>query len=474
MKHLIAVTIICIASYLPMQAQQNMTLYQLHDIIQSNSLNPAVPAVCKWTIGFPGLGGISLAASSPLSYNELGAGEKVLKADKILSHLKSTNAISTNNSINLLMIGYRAPSTYWQFTVNERVSAMGSFTKDPVQVLLEGNGPFVGKEMTGIVAVNASHYREYAMSVSHDFGSGLWAGIRPKLIFGRMGIKATNNKVSLYTDPVTYDLTLNSEMLIRASMPGKPIIDSTLNTVNEFETDIQAQDLAFNTSNIGMGVDLGVSKLMESGWKVSASLLNVGMVSWSKNTHAFKQKTTIKYTGPTASIQGWDELADTLKNVIRLDYSQESYAQWLSPVAMFGISYPIAEKIRLGVTGMAEIQPSYTPWAITATAFTEGTSVVTAGISYTVTPTSFVNIGVGAGLHLGAFNIHFLTDNIIAAMTPFNQRYATLQVGINFRFGCGDGGGSSEDELPCAAYKGVVNSKKPCVPCSKMDKKGKR
>lgn len=481
MRYQIALLLLCVVGYLPTRAQQNMTLYQMHDIIQSNSLNPAIPALCKWTVGFPGLGSISIAASTPISYNDLGPGKPTVDVGKILSELKSTNAVSTNNSINLLMIGYRAPSTYWQFTVNERVSAMGSINRDPVELLLRGNGPFVGQEVMGDAGVNALHYREYALSVSHDFGSDLWLGIRPKLLFGRLGISSTDNKASLYTDPTTYALTMTSDFLIRASAPGQPVMDPVRGTVNDFETDLQASDFGFNTSNVGVGADLGMSKLMGNGWKISASLLNIGRISWSKNTHVFTQRTTVKYAGPTSGITNWDDLADTLKSVIRLDYGgEESFSQWLSPVAMFGASYPLAEKIRVGVTGMTEFQPNHMPWAVTATAFTEGTSIVSAALSYTVTQSSLVNIGLGAGLHLGSFNIHLLTDNIVAAFAPFGQRYATLQMGINFRFGCGgdSGGGKSKGDLPCAAYRGIVSSeggkKRGCVPCSKIDKKGKR
>jgi hypothetical protein len=57
--------------YTGIAAQQNMTLYQMHDITQSNFLNPAVASDCKWNIGFPALGNISIAAGIPISYSDI-------------------------------------------------------------------------------------------------------------------------------------------------------------------------------------------------------------------------------------------------------------------------------------------------------------------------------------------------------------------------------------------------------------------
>jgi hypothetical protein len=448
-------------------AQQNMTLYQMHEITQSNSLNPAIPGDCKWNIGFPGLGNISIAASSPVSYNDLGAGQDVINGDQLLSLLKPENLLATNISLNLLTVGYRMDNTYFQFTMDEKVSAKISFSKNLLEFLLKGNAQFTGQTVEGEFASSSVYYREYGLNIAHDFGNDTWLGVRAKILSGRLAVHSDKNFMSLYTEPATYALTLKSDLLIRASIPGTVEINPVTEKVTKFNHEIEAKHFIFNPINIGGAVDLGINKDFESGWNASASLLNIGVINWNTNVHSFTQRATLNYNGPTASINNWNDFLDTIKSVGKFNYrGSEIYSQWLSPALMVGANYPVAEYVRLGLTGYAELSFAGVPWALTATALTDKISNFYGAISYTVTNNSFVNVGVGLGGRVGAFNIHLITDNVFAIFSPTSQKYATLQFGINFKFGCGEGGGGKSKKyssIPCPSYKSSTNSGS--IPC---------
>lgn len=437
------------------RSQQNATLYQMHDIIQSNMLNPAIPAECGWILGFPALGNISISAISPLSYNDLEAGEKILDTEKILSRLKNTNLVSSNISINLFMLGYRKDRNYFQFTINERVHTSASINKDPIELAFRGNAPFIGETVEGNLAMRAIHYREFAFTYSREVSDNFWLGVRPKLLFGRLGGQSTTNKISMHTDPLTYDLTLASDLLLHASFPGTPRFN-TDGYVDGFDTDFKADDFIINSANIGFGVDLGMSTLLDNGWKFSASVLNLGAINWKENGKKLDQKSKIVYEGPTSSITNWSDLRDTLKSITQLNYTEGTFSQMLSPVIMAGTSRPLNDYFRLGLTGILQPQTGASPWSLTVSSFTDNIKLISAGISYTVTNSSYVNLGFIAGLKLGAFNMHLSTDNILTALSPANGRYASVQFGINFRFGCGNGS-DKRNEKPCAAYKNTPN-----------------
>ncbi|MDR2774042.1 MAG: DUF5723 family protein [Tannerella sp.] len=460
----------CVFLYFGVFAQQNMTLYQMHDITQSNSLNPSVASDCKWNIGFPALGNISVAAGLPIAYNDFGAGEEYINVDKILSTVKNTNLISSNISLNILTIGYRTGDLYFQFTMNEKVASKVSFAKDPLELLLRGNAPYVGKTLEANLALSLSLYSEYGFNIAYDFGNDLWLGARAKLLSGKIGANSVNNTVSLSTDPTTYALEINSDMTVNASIPGTMETDPN-GTVSGFNHDIQAQYFIFNPVNVGGAIDLGVNKVFENGLKVSASLLNIGMINWNKNTHRLYQKSTLTYTGATAGINTWKDFTDTLGSAVNLRYAgDEAFSQWLAPEVMAGVSYPVMEYMRVGVTGYAAISSVGVPWAFTATALTDNTSRVFGALSYTVTGNSFVNVGAGLGVRLGAFNLHATTDNILALFNPVSQRYATVQFGINFKFGCGEGNGSGKSKkqtsIPCPSFGYSSKSTIHSVPCS--------
>jgi len=448
-------------------AQQNMTLYQMHDILQSNSLNPSVASDCRWNVGFPLLGSISAAGSTPVTYKKLGIDNGSINVDDVLPSLKKTNLLSANANINILAIGYRAENTYFQFTVNERFSAALAVSKDLMDVALNGNSSYLGQTIEGKIGLSTLYYREYGINVAHDFGDDTWFGGRVKLLFGRFGIHSPDNKISLYSDPGTSSLDLSSDLLLRASIPGYAIFNGS-GLVDDFKTELESSDFIFNPSNVGVALDLGINKTFDDGWKVSASVLNIGLVSWTKNTHVLSQQSTFSYNGPTLGANDWGDFADTLKSALNLNYKiDEPFSQWLSPAVMFGVNYPVADYVRVGVTGYGEFNPVGMPWALSATALTDNISNFYGAVSYTVTNNSFVNIGVGLGAKLGPFNIHAITDNVLALVDYSSQKYGTLQFGINFKFGCGDSGGSGKRRIrsvPCPSYGGYGSMKS--IPCS--------
>jgi hypothetical protein len=469
-RKLVAVfTGLCI--YSGVFAQQNMTLYQMHDITQSNFLNPSIAADCQWNVGFPVLGNFSFAWGLPVSYNDLGAGKDYIEGEKILSALKRKNIISSNISLNILTIGYRSGDLYYQFTMNEKVSAKFMLPKDPVELMLRGNSSYLGKTISGSVALSLSYYREYGFSVAYDFGDNLWMGARAKLLFGRIGASSINNILSLYTNPDNYALDLSSNLLLRASIPGTMEIDPYDGVVKRYNSDFAVKDFVFNPVNLGGAIDLGVNKTLENGLKVSASLLNIGMINWSANTHKLYQKSTVHYNGATSGFGSWKDLTDTLRSIINFQYTAgESFLQWLSPEIMAGASYPVIDYMRVGLTGYAGISSVGIPWAFTITALTDNTSHVFGSLSYTVTNNSFVNIGGGLGVRLGPFNMHAVTDNILAVFNPTAHRYATVQFGINFKFGCGandEGRKSSKyKSIPCPTFGHSSSKGLTSIPCS--------
>jgi hypothetical protein len=460
----------CLSIYINVFAQQNMTLYQMHDITQSNFLNPSVAGDCRWNIGFPLLGNISFAAGIPISYNDLGAGQEYIDSDKTLAALKKNNLLSSNISLNILTIGYRSGDLYYQFTMNEKASAKFSFSKDPIELGLRGNGQYLGQTLDANLSMALSLYREYGFNVAYDFGDNLWFGARAKLLFGRVGANSINNTMSLYTDPNTYTLDLSSNLLINASIPGTMEIDPYDGTVSKFNSDLKVKHFIFNPVNIGGALDLGVNRIFENGVKVSASILNIGMINWNANTHKLYQQSTLIYSGATAGIKKWGDFMDTLKSIANFNYaSDETFSQWLSPEIMAGMSYPVMDYMRVGVTGYAGISSVGIPWALTATALTDNTSHVFGSLSYTVTNSSFVNIGLGLGLRLGPFNIHAVTDNIVAVFNPASQKYGTVQFGINFKFGCGDGDSrksSRYKSIPCPTFGHASSKGITSIPCS--------
>ena len=437
MKKLFVASLLLLCCTLTGKAQQNVTLYQMHDIVHASSLNPSVAPQRGWIIGIPVLSNISLSARSSLSYNQLGIDGNSINKDKLLSNLQDNNTFSLNGSINVISIGYRNQKNFFQLSVNERFSTEFAISKAPLELLIKGNAGYGGQTVSGDFSINAYYYREYAFNFAREIDPTLWVGARAKLMFGRVGIKSTGNSLSLYTDPGSHDLTVSSNILANVYLPGTVTRDAS-DKIDGFDADFGFDDAGFNASNVGLGLDLGATKvfeLLDRPLEVSASVLNLGYIGWNKNAHSFHQNGKMTLDGPYTSIDDIEVLTDTLRSFLDLDYANEKYRQGLAPTIMAGANYSLNHFLNVGLTGMAEIRSASTPWAISATAFTRNLPVIDLGISYTISPNSYANIGYAMSLRLGGFNFYVVTDNILGAIKASNARYMSAQVGMNIQFG---------------------------------------
>ena len=71
-KLITALLIGLLTCFLTSKGQQNNTFYLMHEVPQSNFLNPAVQIKCKWFVAIPALGSTHINISnSTFSFNEL-------------------------------------------------------------------------------------------------------------------------------------------------------------------------------------------------------------------------------------------------------------------------------------------------------------------------------------------------------------------------------------------------------------------
>jgi hypothetical protein len=471
MKTKILLTVLGLSLTVTAFSQQNMTLYQMRDILQSNSLNPSIVSECRWNIGVPFLGNISLAASSPIAYNSLGIDQTEGNyGESIINALNDINLASANGSLNLLTVGYRNGDSYYQFTMNERGSFLASFNKEPLYVLFTQDEQFKDRTTVENISLSAMYYREYGFNYARALGENTWVGVRAKLLFGRLSAFGMNNSVSFRyvsdSSPLGYHYDVTSNAFVRTSMPAEVEDVGTSGNI-KFRRTLTAGHFIVNPTNVGGGIDLGFNTVLDNGLRLSASLLNLGMLSWSSNLHTFHQKANVTYSG--ASVHSWDEFRDSVKSVIKLEYEPGSnYTQWLSPEFIVGANYPVHDNIRVGLTAYTQIASVGLPWALTAVAMTDNLDKIYGALSYTVTNNSFVNIGIGAGTTIGPVNVHLMTDNLIAAFSYRSQKYATIQFGVNFTFGCDVDNSSSRkrySSVPCPSFKRTASHG--AIPCSK-------
>ncbi len=102
------------------RAQQSNTFYLMHQVPQSNLLNPAVQIDCKWYIGFPAFASNHISYSNTaFTYKDL-AGSDTWNLYGVLDQMHRVDLVASEAQMQLISLGYKRSSYYFTFNVSDR------------------------------------------------------------------------------------------------------------------------------------------------------------------------------------------------------------------------------------------------------------------------------------------------------------------------------------------------------------------
>ena len=173
-------------------AQQDHTLFFMHNLPESNLVNPAVPIKCKVYIGIPGLSSVHANYNnnsftvSEMFYPQRVNDSLLINPENIVSKIRKNAFASDEVHATLFTAGYRWNDFYLNFSVSEKQNFYTMAPGDMVRLAWDGNTQFRGQQMnlTGL-RVSGSHYREYALGGSKQINEALRIGLKTKLLFGK-------------------------------------------------------------------------------------------------------------------------------------------------------------------------------------------------------------------------------------------------------------------------------------------------
>ena len=122
------------------------------------------------------------------------------------------------------------------------------------------------------------------------------------------------------TSNTNYDLRLQLDTRVSTSFPS----DITYNnngTIDDVTVrDISTSEYMLNFSNLGFGIDVGFTYQLNEKTNISASLLDLGFISWRKDVNTFASEGNIAYAGTGVGTdfdnpEYLSDLRDSLKNM---------------------------------------------------------------------------------------------------------------------------------------------------------------
>ena len=447
-------------------AAQDKTSYLLQEIPQNINLNPAIGYQCKNYLALPLISDLSLYyRNSGFTYKQAfnsNAGETgdSIKPDinRLSEVLGNRNHIRLGASVGILGLGFEADEWYFSLNIRNRSSSRLTFNRSIIDAR-DGNWDLsadLPREIrihgTGLHFLN---YTEFAFGASRRINRVLQMGIRTKYLLGSAHLQTRRSDIRLVTSDTPIELTGNSDILIRGSLPvdieednngNVSSVNNRLNSAGDFTA------LLFSW-NHGLAVDAGIIYEYSPKLTFSASLLNLGFIRWRKNVNSVYQQEDFLFQGIDLNdyYQSGNEtdflqaLEDSVNSHFRLSGSQTPYTALIPMKLMAGASCKYNSYISLGLIGEAEILSGRIYPSLTINAVARPADNFSVSLSYSMMDRSFKNIGFGLVIGKEPVQFYLVSDNIplnyvrardLGLFWPYNSRTMNIRTGINVIFGC--------------------------------------
>ncbi|GIZ10094.1 DUF5723 family protein [Flavobacterium sp. UMI-01] len=442
-------------------AQNKQILYNFTAVPQSMLTNPGADVSYKFYFGVPLLSGFSThIGSSGFSAYDLFADNGIDFNDKLKTVIASTtnnDKLLVNEQLEIFNGGFRigdwSNRTYVSFGMYQEFDALVYMPKDPAVLVLEGNQNYLGRSFNlGDIKARAE-----AISVLH---LGFHKNIKENLIFGARGkiytssfnATSTKNTGYIYTVPsntTVYEQVIYSNLQLQTSG-----IADYIDGNYEESTVKNSVKKALIGSDLGLGLDVGFTYYPKENIQWTGSIIDIGFISHSKNAKTYNFKGYYEYEGinpdftdPNASGTSFSDFQDA----IPLDTIRAAYRTW-RPVKM-NASYQYSfndgrgsadcncyggdangYQNAIGAQLFMMTTPKTPLMALTGYYQRNIANHLNLKATYTVDSFSYTNIGLGLSARIGAFNIYFMGDNLLAYRDLAKARSLSLQFGLNFVF----------------------------------------
>lgn len=450
-------------------AQNSQVLYYMN-LPQNHLMNPALRPSNSFYIGFPGITSINLSVNNNfINFSDIilpGKGDSLISflhpdynIDDFLAGINDRNFISSAASVQLLGLGFNAGRDLYIFVdVVDRLAANFIIPGDLIRLALKGNEDFIGETIDlSHLDADYQYFREYGIGFSKNIGKNLRIGIKPKLLSGIMSASLENNSLGLtVNDDFTH--TLDADLSVHLSSQYDVYFDE-----KNRPDSIVFDDSFFNsprflwyTSNIGFGIDLGATYNIGEKIQLSASVTDLGYISWSDGVTNMAAKSHFEFSGLniTDVLNGektieevGEEMADSLKNSFVFTNNDTPFHTYLPVGIILGGKFNLTKSISIGLLSKSTIIQKQFHEALTLSANLNLSNVFSTSLSYTAANSRYDNLGAGIAFRLGFIQLYFIADRIplywnriessstARIPVPANWNLVNMRFGLNLSFG---------------------------------------
>ena len=280
-------TLIAITAY-----TQQITLYQMYSSIpQSNQINPVFMPRSKITIGLPLISSDYVSVSTPASFDDFftRSADDSLRIDeqKIIDAFNKSGKFDFEGNIGLLFLGLRTKTGFFSLSLNSRLDAGFTLPGSLVEFAFRGSGDTGTPASIRISEINLQTvwFNEIAVGYSRELNSKITVGGKLKYLqgIGTISVEGLNGYIESSIDSIHISMDPWS-----VHTAGQEFLKSAFPSAN---TDY----FLFQNGNKGWGIDVGVEYKFMDNLLLSASILDVGKITWKEDTKSYLFD-EVKYT----------------------------------------------------------------------------------------------------------------------------------------------------------------------------------
>lgn len=313
---IIGVFSIMLICALSANAQFLRTSYFMEGTHYRQQLNPALTPT-KGYFNLPVIGALNASVSSTsLGYQDIldiidDDGE-FYKNQDFLGRLKNNNTLNLNFNTEILSAGWYKGKNFWTFNVGLRTDIGATVTKSLFEFLNEVDEISEWNNQNfniGGQEVNIQAYTEVGLGLSRQINDRLTVGAKVKALLGignmnlkisqaymkaklptetrineiantQLGSNWESEIANLKTEISDYNADLRVDATLESSFKGLELLKNDDGYVDDLDFDAGKAGIA----GWGLGFDLGASYKIMDNLTVSASILDLGFLTWSKNS----------------------------------------------------------------------------------------------------------------------------------------------------------------------------------------------
>ena len=433
-------------------AQNFRTGYFLDGYMYKYQLNPAFQGE-RGFVALPTIGGTSIGAETNLGMSTFlypqsdgtlyTALHPEVSVEEFMKKIGASNPLRANGDLNLMALGFRVKKTYHTLDFSLRGNVNASLPGDIFRFLKVGGSDGNTVYDFSNLSLSANVYAQAAYGFSIKIKDFMSVGLRAKFLLGMATLESNMTDLQLSMNQDKWMVNAGGRIVASSMFAGIMQDAEGTDILNDMMSVLQ-------TPSIGAAFDLGVSVDFLKHFTVSASVLDLGFITWKNPSSYNYGPSSWEYTGFENLSSGGsgsedksieDQLngkLDELAAVFKFDNPEQMdrYRQKLGFTTLLGLEFrmPFYDRLTLGALGTHRFEGprswtegrfslNYAPmrWLSLSANY----AISTFGESY----------GAALNLHPMVFNVFLGIDSFKPFLNMTSQYIPIDEINTNFKFG---------------------------------------